>query len=122
MLGDPMRGFLLNLYVSCGLISSTCCKLALEAKEGSFGFPECHQIGRKLNEVGAALLATPPGWGFGLIPSEKQASGCRFPLGFCAGVQPGRVGVARLPGAWPGCRGGGQAAEGVARPPRPGRL
>ena len=81
MLCDPMRGFLRVLHVFCGLISSTFFKLASEAKEGSFGFPKCHQIGRKLNEVGAALLATPPGWGFSLVSLEKQVPGRRFPLG-----------------------------------------
>lgn len=60
--GDPMHFYVIHdLYVSSGLIFSTFCRLASEAKEGSTGFPKSHPFSRKPSEVAAALLATPSG-------------------------------------------------------------
>lgn len=73
--GNLIGSFLHDLYVSCGIISSIFCKLALEAKQCPFGFPKCCQFSRKLSEVGAVLLATSLDWGSAWYPWKKRDLG-----------------------------------------------
>lgn len=64
---------------------------------GTGGLLRVSKVSPILHKVGAALLAASLGWGFSLVPLEKQGSGHRFPLGSFVQVEAGGVGVTRLP-------------------------